>query len=442
MSSTLLPLAAALLCTASGVTKVALVPLPVGSGLDDKAAAAITEAITGEIRRVPGVKLITQDEITALVGLERQKGLLGCADDKCMTEIGGALGVDRLVTCRLSKVGETWMFTMKSLDPNKALVVAQADRNIRKASIDDMIELIPTMVGELFGAAPAKGPVRTVDAPKADPAKPAEPAPAAPAPTAAPIKHGPNFLDEPLDKETKTDDLKLVTNGKGLYVALPPKHEGSGTRLFSGDGKSFWATVTTGGGANGSAGTFEHSLWDPRYRDGFGIDGSFRRTADGKFLLTCGDKKKTEVELKPVPEAEARKILKGARFFKARWKRQNLALARDEDGHYFFVDQLRDSDPASDLRFYMGAKGKLQGFELVDHTADSGAEVFITSAGKLKRIITAEDRTKGEWIVGAQKTPVTFVDLRGLGTNQLIYTALGVYAGERLGQPCDAVYLK
>ncbi|HEY3448308.1 MAG TPA: hypothetical protein VGK67_18270 [Myxococcales bacterium] len=436
-----LSLAAALLCTASGATKVARIPLPAGEGVNEKSAQAITDAITGEIRRVPGVKLITQDEIAALLGLERQKGLLGCSDEKCISEIGGALGVDRLVTGRLSKLGETWMFNLKALDPNKATVVGQVDRNVRKASIDDMIELIPTMVGELFGAAPTKGPMRTVEAPKADPAKPAEPAPAPAAAAPAPYKYGPNALDEPIDKGTKTDDLKLVTNGKGLFIAFPPTRESAGVRVFSGDGKSFWQVTTSGGGSNGQPDNFSHNLWDPRFRDGFGVDGSFDSLGGGKYSLTCGQKKKVEVKLEPVGDAEAAKILKGAKFFKARWRRGAHALARDEEGHYFYLDKDRNERETGNLdpRFYLGTKGRMQGFEILDHLTDSSADIYVTSAGRLKHLLGADEGKKGEWIVGQQKTPLVWLDLDGLGPAQLIYTSLGVYAGERLGTPCDAV---
>jgi hypothetical protein len=431
-----LAVASALLCTASGPVKVALMPLPAGEGVSDKAAVAITEAITAEVRRVPGVQLITQQEISSMLSLEKQKGLLGCADETCLAELGGALGVDRLVTGNINKLGETWMFNLKLADVKKAKVVAQSDRRLRKAAIDDLLEQIPAMVGELFGAAPTQGPVRTVEPPKADP-KP-EPAVVAPAPNAPPVKFGPNGVDEPVDKATKLDDLKVLSDGKGHYVALPPKWEGAGVRCFYGDAKAFWAVRTTGGGANGSQGTFDHSLWDPRFRDSYGSDASLGRSPEGKYLLTCGTKKKVEVELKELPAADAKKIVKGAKFFQSRWRRQAYALARDDEGHFFYVDEAREKKEGErDFHFYMGTKGKMQGYETTDYVYDSAAEIFVTPAGRLKRKLDAGEGKLGEWIVGQQKTPLSWLALDN--QTQFAYTALGVYAGERLGQPCDAL---
>ena len=433
MIAAALPLSALLLCTASGATKVALMPLPAGEGVSEKSALAITEAITGEVRRVPGVQLITEQEITSLLGLERQKGLLGCADESCMAELGGALGVDRLVTGNINKVGETWLFNLKLADVKKARVVAQADRRLRKAAIDDLLEQIPAMVTELFGAAPAPGPVRTVE-----PAK-AEPAPIAPAAAATPYEHGPNGVDQPIDKATRVDDLKVVGDGKGHYIAFPPKYESFGARCFSSsDGKTFYAMRVVGGGADGTKGSFDQVLWDPRHRDSYGPDATFDHPEAGKYQLTCGAKKKTELAFKELGAAEARKLLKGAKFFQARWRRQAYALARDDEGHYFYLDKAREPvNGERDLRFYMGTKGKLVGYEIADHIKDSAAEIFVTAAGRLKRTLNAGEGKLAEWIVGQQKTQVSWLSLDDQA--QLVYTSLGVYAGEKLGQPCDAL---
>jgi hypothetical protein len=68
-----------------------------------------------------GLRVVTRAELAALVGLERQKELLGCADGtSCTAEISAALGVDGLVTGSLGIQGEELQIDIK--------VVATSDR--------------------------------------------------------------------------------------------------------------------------------------------------------------------------------------------------------------------------------------------------------------------------------------------------------------------------
>jgi hypothetical protein len=64
---------------------------------------------------VSGVRVITQAELAALIGLERQKELLGCANDSgtCTAEITAALGVDGIVTGSLGFHGDEFQLDIK-----------------------------------------------------------------------------------------------------------------------------------------------------------------------------------------------------------------------------------------------------------------------------------------------------------------------------------------
>ncbi|MDQ3264881.1 MAG: hypothetical protein M3Y59_14630 [Myxococcota bacterium] len=64
-----------------------------------------------------GIQVITATEISALIGLERQKQLMGCeSETNCLTELGNALGVDGLVVGSVAKFGGTLQVNIKVLD--------------------------------------------------------------------------------------------------------------------------------------------------------------------------------------------------------------------------------------------------------------------------------------------------------------------------------------
>lgn len=68
-----------------------------------------------------GVAVVSQKEIQGVLGLERQRQLLGCgAESSCMTELAGALGVDGLLVGTLAKVADTFQLNLKVISAGDA----------------------------------------------------------------------------------------------------------------------------------------------------------------------------------------------------------------------------------------------------------------------------------------------------------------------------------
>ncbi len=61
------------------------------------------------------LRVVTSSEIQAVLGLERQKQLLGCSDNStsCLAEITNALGADGLITGSLARVGDDFQVNLK-----------------------------------------------------------------------------------------------------------------------------------------------------------------------------------------------------------------------------------------------------------------------------------------------------------------------------------------
>lgn len=64
-----------------------------------------------------GIDCVSQGEISTLLGIERQKQLLGCADDgsSCMLELANAMGVDAIIVGSVGKFGDTYQINVKAL---------------------------------------------------------------------------------------------------------------------------------------------------------------------------------------------------------------------------------------------------------------------------------------------------------------------------------------
>lgn len=63
-----------------------------------------------------GLRVITAAEINALIGMERQKTLLGCGDaqaQSCMAELAAALGTEAVMLGNLAKLGQGYQVNIK-----------------------------------------------------------------------------------------------------------------------------------------------------------------------------------------------------------------------------------------------------------------------------------------------------------------------------------------
>jgi hypothetical protein len=75
--------------------------------------------------RARGLAVTSATEIETVLGLERQKTLLGCAEDSttCQAEIAAALGADAIVRARVARFGARFELTLTLVDPANATVV-------------------------------------------------------------------------------------------------------------------------------------------------------------------------------------------------------------------------------------------------------------------------------------------------------------------------------
>jgi hypothetical protein len=218
--------------------------------------------------------------------------------------------------------------------------------------------------------------------------------------------------------------LKVISDGKGHLLALVP-FEISDELIFWGDGKTFWQLRTYGGSADGNK-SFDRNFWEPRVVEGYKAELSFR---DGKYQVQC-DKRVTE--LKPLADAEAAALIGKARFVRPRWNHRAYALARDDEGNYYYVDKVREPEELKSFRLYAGPKGRMKLQKMTNVVSDSQGDIFATRTGQLRLIL---DKKESTWVHGKARKPLTLVPVED--NHVMIYTDLGVYSGEPLGTPCD-----
>ncbi|MGC4113803.1 MAG: hypothetical protein QM765_03915 [Myxococcales bacterium] len=96
----------------TGKSSLAMLDLT-ASGLEPKVVDSLTQVVVDELKNLPKATLISRDEIRALFAHTRQAQLVGCDDAGCLSELGGALGVDYLVSGNVGRVGDTYLLHLK-----------------------------------------------------------------------------------------------------------------------------------------------------------------------------------------------------------------------------------------------------------------------------------------------------------------------------------------
>ncbi len=88
------------------------------------AAAFFMDRFANRLRS-RGLAVTTATEIETVLGLERQKQLLGCAENSssCQAEIAAALGADAIVRARVARFGKRFELTLTLIDPANAAVI-------------------------------------------------------------------------------------------------------------------------------------------------------------------------------------------------------------------------------------------------------------------------------------------------------------------------------
>jgi hypothetical protein len=141
--------------------KIVLLPLAALGGVPGETAQLLGDALAGELRRRAGVSVLTPADVSALLGVEKTRQMLGCTDSGCMAEIGGALGADRVVHGSLGRVGGSLVVNLSALDPKRAAAAASVSERLRGGGEEAFLDALPALAEALLAEAPpASGGVR------------------------------------------------------------------------------------------------------------------------------------------------------------------------------------------------------------------------------------------------------------------------------------------
>ena len=190
---------------------LAMMDMKAVHGVEDSLAAVLNESFLVALKNSGKLgNVVGGSDLRAMLDLEQQKQALGCGDDGCLAELGGALGVPYLFYTSLAKVGSKYVMHYKVMAVEEAKVVV---RGMKTAASDDaLLEMPQVLVTEAMAG-------MFQQAPSAPATQPAPQATAqAAAPSSAPSAAAPAQPSQPI-KMSRWLGVGLTVAGGGLAAA-------------------------------------------------------------------------------------------------------------------------------------------------------------------------------------------------------------------------------
>jgi hypothetical protein len=108
--------------------KMVVLPLRALNKLAPDVAKLMTSLLLSELDRVAGLRTVSQSDIEAMLGVEKQKEMLGCSSTSCIAEIGGALGADYVLHGEVGTIGSKHTLNLTVIQSAKNAVTTRVSR--------------------------------------------------------------------------------------------------------------------------------------------------------------------------------------------------------------------------------------------------------------------------------------------------------------------------
>lgn len=136
--------------------RIAVYELTRQEGVPERTSAIVSEAILAEVRKLDRSSAVGMSEIAEMLSFEEQRQLLGCGDDSCLAEIGGALGVDQLVSGTVGVLGGTTMLSLRRINLAEARVMGSVTRRFPSGTGEELLGAVGPAIEELFPEMPLR----------------------------------------------------------------------------------------------------------------------------------------------------------------------------------------------------------------------------------------------------------------------------------------------
>ena len=148
---------------AEGRTKIMVLNLTASERDLQPLADSLSESVLTELQRSKNLEVVGQSDVASMLGVERQKQLLGCAESVCLAALSGALGTPWLVTGSVARLGKAYRLDLKLLQASNGAATWRDGKTTQNDA--EVFEVLTAMVKDLVRALDPTAPARVGAAP-------------------------------------------------------------------------------------------------------------------------------------------------------------------------------------------------------------------------------------------------------------------------------------
>jgi hypothetical protein len=118
------------------------------SGISQDEADLLSDRLRAELFKTGAVDVMERDQMQAILKEQGFQQSGACTNEGCMVEIGQILGVQKLVTGSIGKLGKMHMMNMRVIDIKTAKITVTVSEDV-KGDIEDVVERLPKVALKL-----------------------------------------------------------------------------------------------------------------------------------------------------------------------------------------------------------------------------------------------------------------------------------------------------
>jgi len=162
--------AAPALAKAPHQPRIMLLDIPPDETFKPNITKALNDFLAGALGD-QGFVVVTSSDIGAALGIERQKALLGCSENSCLAEIGGAMGAEYIVRGNVAVLDQDTALTLSIADSSgrpvnlaRKLVAGRSSSALLHA-LEEMVPKLVAPIKPATATAAAGGLAASAEAP-------------------------------------------------------------------------------------------------------------------------------------------------------------------------------------------------------------------------------------------------------------------------------------